>query len=131
MHSAECTDSNSVSRGVLVGFRWPAMVPRNGYFAILRLYSPTEAAFNKTWVFGDIKKAGGTERRGLLDLLGLLARHRSRARRPIMFTEKAGRGLLIVDLEKDVPEEMNRRQIAVKTAVARKPSKRVEADVAA
>ncbi len=44
-----------------------------------------------------------------------------------MFTEKAGRGLLIVDLEKDVPEEMNRRQIAVKTAVG----KQVEADVAA
>lgn len=63
----------------------------------------------------------------LLDLLGLLARHPSRARRPIMFTEKAGRGLLIVDLEKDVPEEMNRRQIAVKTAVG----KQVEADVAA
>ncbi len=64
----------------------------------------------------------------MLDLLGLLARrHRSRARRPIMFTGKAGKGLPIVDLEKDITEEMNRRQIAVKTAVA----KQVEADDAA
>jgi len=48
-----------------------------------------------------------------------------------MFTGKAGKGLLIVDLEKDVPEEMNRHQIAFNTAMARKPSKRVEADFAA
>ncbi len=44
-----------------------------------------------------------------------------------MFTGKAGKGLPIVDLEKDITEEMNRRQIAVKTAVA----KQVEADDAA
>ena len=64
MHSAECTDSNSTRKQGRGGLGWPAMVPRNGYFAILGLYSPTEAAFNKAWVFADIKKAGGTGRRG-------------------------------------------------------------------
>jgi hypothetical protein len=33
---------------------WLATVPGKGYFAILRLYSPTEAAINKTWKPGDI-----------------------------------------------------------------------------
>jgi hypothetical protein len=31
-------------------------VPGKGHFAILRLYSPTEAAINKTWKPGDIVK---------------------------------------------------------------------------
>jgi hypothetical protein len=35
---------------------WLATVPGKGYFAILRLYSPTEAAINKTWVPGDIER---------------------------------------------------------------------------
>jgi hypothetical protein len=35
---------------------WLATVPGKGYFAILRLYSPTEAAINKSWVPGDIEK---------------------------------------------------------------------------
>ena len=29
---------------------------RKGYFAILRLYGPTEAAFDKSWKPGDIEK---------------------------------------------------------------------------
>jgi hypothetical protein len=36
---------------------WLATVPGKGYFAILRLYSPTEAAFVKSWKPGDIEKA--------------------------------------------------------------------------
>ena len=35
---------------------WLATVPGKGYFAILRLYSPTEAAINKTWKPGDVEK---------------------------------------------------------------------------
>jgi hypothetical protein len=35
---------------------WLATVPGKGYFAILRLYSPTEAAINKNWKPGDIEK---------------------------------------------------------------------------
>src|SRR5271157_996325 len=35
---------------------WQATVPGKGYFAILRLYGPTEAAFNRTWKTGDIVK---------------------------------------------------------------------------
>jgi hypothetical protein len=34
---------------------WLATVPSKGYFAILRLYSPTEAAINKSWKPGDIE----------------------------------------------------------------------------
>jgi hypothetical protein len=34
---------------------WLATVPGKGYFAILRLYGPTEAAINKTWKPGDIE----------------------------------------------------------------------------
>ena len=33
-------------------------VPGNGYFAILRLYGPTEAAIDKSWKPGDIEKVG-------------------------------------------------------------------------
>jgi hypothetical protein len=36
---------------------WLATVPGRGYFAILRLYSPTEAAINKTWKPGDIERS--------------------------------------------------------------------------
>ncbi|MFO0844558.1 MAG: DUF1254 domain-containing protein [Gemmataceae bacterium] len=35
---------------------WIATVRGKGYFAILRLYSPTEAAIEKTWKPGDIEK---------------------------------------------------------------------------
>jgi hypothetical protein len=39
---------------------WLATVPGKGYFAILRLYSPTEAAINNTWKPGDIEKVPGS-----------------------------------------------------------------------
>ena len=35
---------------------WLATVPGKGYFVILRLYSPTEAAINKSRKPGDIEK---------------------------------------------------------------------------
>jgi hypothetical protein len=35
---------------------WIATVPGKGYFAILRLYGPTEAAFDKSWKPGDIEE---------------------------------------------------------------------------
>ena len=35
---------------------WLATAPGKGYFAILRLYSPTEAAINKSWKPGDIER---------------------------------------------------------------------------
>lgn len=35
---------------------WLATVPGKGYFAILRLYGPTEAAFDKSWKPGDIER---------------------------------------------------------------------------
>jgi hypothetical protein len=41
---------------------WLATVPGKGYFAILRLYSPTEAAINKSWKPGDIEKIGSIGR---------------------------------------------------------------------
>jgi hypothetical protein len=34
---------------------WLATVPGKGYFAIIRLYSPTEAAIDKSWKPGDIE----------------------------------------------------------------------------
>jgi hypothetical protein len=36
---------------------WLATVPGKGYFVILRLYGPTEAAIDTTWKPGDIEKA--------------------------------------------------------------------------
>jgi hypothetical protein len=35
---------------------WLATVSGRGYFAILRLYGPTEAAFDKSWKPGDFEK---------------------------------------------------------------------------
>jgi hypothetical protein len=35
---------------------WLATVPGKGYFAILRLYSPTEPAINKSWKPGDLER---------------------------------------------------------------------------
>ena len=35
---------------------WIETIPGKGYFVILRLYGPTEAAINKTWKPGDIEK---------------------------------------------------------------------------
>jgi hypothetical protein len=35
---------------------WLATVPGKGYFAVLRLYGPTEAAIDKRWKPGDIEK---------------------------------------------------------------------------
>jgi hypothetical protein len=34
---------------------WLATVPGKGYFAILRLYGPTEAAINRSWKPGDVE----------------------------------------------------------------------------
>ena len=41
---------------------WLATVPGKGYFTILRLYGPTEAALDKSWKPGDIEKIGSTGR---------------------------------------------------------------------
>lgn len=38
------------------GGNWLATIPGRGYFAILRLYGPTEAAINKSWKPGDIER---------------------------------------------------------------------------
>lgn len=38
------------------GGNWLATVPGRGYFVVLRLYGPTEAAINKSWKPGDIDK---------------------------------------------------------------------------
>ena len=35
---------------------WLATVPGKGYFIIIRLYGPTEAAINKSWKPGDVEK---------------------------------------------------------------------------
>jgi hypothetical protein len=35
---------------------WLATVPGRGYFAVLRLYGPTEAALNRSWKPGDFEK---------------------------------------------------------------------------
>jgi hypothetical protein len=35
---------------------WLKTIPGKGYFTILRLYSPTEAAINKSWKPGDLEK---------------------------------------------------------------------------
>jgi len=35
---------------------WLPTVPGRGFFAILRLYGPTEAAIDKSWEPGDIEK---------------------------------------------------------------------------
>ena len=35
---------------------WLATVPGKGYFAILRLYGPTEAALDKSWKPGDLER---------------------------------------------------------------------------
>jgi hypothetical protein len=35
---------------------WLPTVPGKGYFVILRLYGPTEAAFNKSWRPGGVEK---------------------------------------------------------------------------
>jgi len=35
---------------------WLATVPDRGYFTIIRLYGPTEAALNKSWKPGDLEK---------------------------------------------------------------------------
>jgi hypothetical protein len=35
---------------------WMRIVPGKGFFAILRLYAPTEPAINKRWIPGDIER---------------------------------------------------------------------------
>jgi hypothetical protein len=35
---------------------WLATIPGKGYFAILRLYGPTEAAIDRSWKPGDIEE---------------------------------------------------------------------------
>ena len=58
---------NAVSRGsidIYVGPKapagkesnWLASVPGRGFFAILRLYGPTETALNRTWRAGDFEE---------------------------------------------------------------------------
>ena len=39
---------------------WRRTVPGKGFFAILRLYGPTEAAFNQSWIPGDIERVKRT-----------------------------------------------------------------------
>lgn len=39
---------------------WLKTMPERGYFTVLRLYSPTEAAINKSWKPGDIEKMKST-----------------------------------------------------------------------
>ena len=34
---------------------WLAALPGQGYFAVIRLYGPTETAFNKSWKPGDLE----------------------------------------------------------------------------
>jgi hypothetical protein len=41
---------------------WMETVPGKGFFAILRLYSPTEAAINKGWKPGEIERTGSIGR---------------------------------------------------------------------
>jgi hypothetical protein len=38
------------------GKNWLRTVPGQGFFVILRIYGPTQAFFDKTWVPGDIEK---------------------------------------------------------------------------
>ena len=38
------------------GKNWIRTVPGEGYFVILRIYGPTQAFFDKTWVPDDVKK---------------------------------------------------------------------------
>ena len=45
---------DSMALIVVVGLL--ATVPGKGYFAILRLYGPTEAAMNNSWKPGDLEK---------------------------------------------------------------------------
>jgi hypothetical protein len=45
----------AVDRSANAG-NWLATVPGKGYFAILRLYGPTEPALDKKWKPGDIEK---------------------------------------------------------------------------
>jgi len=40
----------------MTGKNWLATVPGKGYFAVLRLYGPTEPALTKTWKPGDVTK---------------------------------------------------------------------------
>jgi hypothetical protein len=37
---------------------WLATAPERGFFTILRLYGPTEAAIDKSWKPGDIERLG-------------------------------------------------------------------------
>jgi len=38
------------------GKNWLRTVPGQGFFVILRIYGPTQAFFDKTWVPGDVEK---------------------------------------------------------------------------
>lgn len=44
---------------------------------------------------------------------------------------KLENGLLIIDLKKEIPEEMKPRRIAINAATAKKPARRIEGEVAA
>jgi hypothetical protein len=38
------------------GKNWVRTVPGKGFFVLLRIYGPTQAFFDKTWVPGDLEK---------------------------------------------------------------------------
>ncbi|WP_274627577.1 Hsp20 family protein [Arvimicrobium flavum] len=44
---------------------------------------------------------------------------------------KLANGLLVIDLKKEIPEEMKPRQIAIKAEMGKKPANRIESEVAA
>ena len=60
LRSAQPTNENASEFGPKApegkAGNWLATVPGKGYFAILRLYGPTEAALDESWKPGDIVK---------------------------------------------------------------------------
>jgi hypothetical protein len=60
VRSAQPTDENVSELGPKApdgkAGNWLATVPGKGYFAILQLYGPTEAALDESWMPGDIVK---------------------------------------------------------------------------
>jgi hypothetical protein len=49
-------DAKTLDFSPLSEFSVGTTIPSRGYFAILRLYGPTETAIEKTWKPGDIEK---------------------------------------------------------------------------
>jgi molecular chaperone IbpA len=44
---------------------------------------------------------------------------------------KLENGLLVIDLKKEIPEEMKPRRIEINASAAKKPAKKIESEVAA